>query len=361
MKYVYKKGLYTVLFAMLDSAGGIVRRIFKSVPAKMIPSPGSLLVIRIDHIGDVVMATSVLAPLRKAFPQARIDLMVPSWAQCLLSDEASISGLKVFDAPWFRRARHGLWDGIRGFWDMVRIIKRGEYDAVVDLRGDARHILASFLAGVKYRISYGITGLGFLLTHEVPYDENAHEIDKNAALLGPLGIRCEEAQVRLVSSKESDLEAENIRKKGGIDRPYAVLHMVSGRKEKNWTPEGFAGVIDYLQTQKKLLPVIVGSKEDSVYIKGVARKTPQKVIDLSGKVNLNVLGPLMKNAEIFIGLDSAPAHIAAVSGVQTIILFSGVNDPARWAPRGENVRVIYPGEGKSLDTIAPEEVIREIG
>jgi ADP-heptose:LPS heptosyltransferase len=357
VRYVYRKRLYKVTFALIDSIGFFVAGIFNVFTRRSSPSAGKILVIRADHIGDVIMATAVFEPLKKAFPLAQIDLMAPSWAADVLRGEPLINNVISFDAPWFNRKGSGFWGGIRGFFNMVSLIKQDKYDIVIDLRGDARHILAAFVAGVRRRISYGITGLGFLLSDKVPYGENTHEIDRNMALLGPLGIKCEEARPRLIFPKESELEAENIRKREGIDSPYAVLHVTAGRKEKNWTPEGFAGVIDHIAAEKKLLPVIIGTNEDCVYVKEVTEKTSQKVIDLSGKVGLGVLGPLCGGASLFVGLDSGPSHIAAATGVPCIILFSGVNDPAQWAPRGENVRVVCPGEGKSLGEVGVREVI----
>jgi heptosyltransferase III len=357
VKYVYQKKIYRAVFFIVDGIGVFLFGIFRKFSQKKIQIPKNILVIRLDHIGDVVMATSVLEPLRRAFPSARIDFIVPSWAREILEADPYISGIISFDATWFSRKKRHFFAGLKSFFDLCDTIRKGRYDVVIDLRGDARHIAASFLAGVKRRIGYGITGLGFLLTDEVPYGESSHEIDRNMALLGPMGAKSDNAGPKLHFSKEDALGAENIKKKEGIDRPYAVLHVAAGRKEKNWTIEGFAGVITYLSEKKGLLPVIIGTEEDTVYIKRVIEKVSQKVIDLSGKVGLGELGPLCRGASLFVGLDSGPSHIAAAAGVRCVILFSGVNDPDQWAPRGENVSVICPGKGNSLAKVEAREVI----
>jgi len=331
-----------------------VVRVLRRRPSDIVRN---ILIVRVDHIGDVVMATAPLTALRKAFPASRIDFMAPSWAREILEEDPRIDNVIIFDPPWFMRTKTAFLSGLKGFFAMVGMIRKGEYGVVVDLRGDARHILAAFFSGVKCRISYGITGLGFLLTDQVLYKELSHEIDRDMALLGPLGVKCEHAQVRAYFSRENILEAENIRKEEGIDRPYAVLHMFAGRKEKNWTPEGFVGVIDFLAAEKKLLTVIIGSETDHLYIKDVTEKISHKAINLSGKVSLGALGPFLEKATLFIGLDSGPSHMAAATGTPCVILFSGVNDPAQWAPRGENVRVIYPGEGKGLSQMRAKDVM----
>ncbi|MFA6635572.1 MAG: glycosyltransferase family 9 protein, partial [Candidatus Omnitrophota bacterium] len=324
MRYVYKKKIYAILFFLVDCVGGCFPAITARFSRKCAETPKSILVIRLDHIGDIVMATSVFAPLRRAFPEARIDLLAPLWANELLGADSNVDNIVLFDATWFSRKKTSFGAGLKAFFDVIRIIRNGKYDVAIDLRGDARHILAVFFAGVKCRISYGITGLGFLLTHKVSYGESLHEIDHNVALLEPLGIKNCNGKVSLPFSKESSLKAQNIKKNEGIDRPYAIFHTVSGQNEKNWTVEGFSGVIEHIAEAKGLIPVIIGSSEDSVYIERVMEIVSQKVINLAGKAGLGVLGPLCAGASLFVGLDSGPSHIAAASGVFTLILFSGI-------------------------------------
>jgi ADP-heptose:LPS heptosyltransferase len=105
---------------------------------------------------------------------------------------------------------------------------------------------------------------------------------------------------------------------------------------------------------------LIGAQEDGLRIKDVITGAGVDVVDLAGRTKLSELGPLCAGASLFVGLDSGPSHIAAYTGIPTMILFSGVNDPVQWAPKGENVRIIYPGKGKDLSGITPVEVMREI-
>ena len=51
------------------------------------------------------------------------------------------------------------------------------------------------------------------------------------------------------------------------------------------------------------------------------------------------LGAVLERCHVFVGNDSGVAHLAAALGVSVVAIF-GPTDPVRWAPRGENVRVI---------------------
>ena len=94
-------------------------------------------------------------------------------------------------------------------------------------------------------------------------------------------------------------------------------------------------------------------------IKAINNLNPDVVIldiRMPGGNGISVLAEIIRGSSLFIGVDSGPAHISAALNVPTIILFSGINDPKQWAPRGSNVRIIYPGPGKDLSPVSPEQV-----
>jgi heptosyltransferase-2/heptosyltransferase-3 len=147
-----------------------------------------IAVLRLDHIGDVIMAAAVLKPLKKAHPSASIDLVVPTWALDVVRSSPDVSQVTLFDAPWFDRAwQAGFLKCLFGVFDLARILRQGRYDAIIDLRGDFRHIFAMWLSGAKKRVSYGVTGGGYLLTDEGAYRKGAHQTELNMALARVIG------------------------------------------------------------------------------------------------------------------------------------------------------------------------------
>jgi ADP-heptose:LPS heptosyltransferase len=356
MKYVYRKKTYKIIFSVLDVLGGILffpGKIFRRRPPENV---GKILVIRCDHIGDVLAATIIPGLLRKAYPPAQIDFMVPSWAKDILKNNPDINNIIEFDAPWFDRSYVNLLARIKGLKNMTRTIGNGKYDIAIDLRGDVRHITAMFLAGVKCRLGYGITGGGFMLTHTVPYEGVMHETERNVFLLKPLEINVSAPGIKLYLSEEDAGKTDLLMEESGVKGPYAVFHTVPGHYTKKWTAQGFVEVARYISKNKGLTPVLVGSEADMGVAKKITEVANIKIVDLSGRTSLNVLGQILSKASLFVGVDSAPAHIAAAAGTPSVILFSGVNDPRQWAPKGENVKLVYPGAGEKLSVIDAGEV-----
>ena len=355
--YIYEKKILMVMFFLIDAVGYLFALPLRIFRKEAVLVPKKILIIRLDHIGDVVEATVVLKPLRKKLPDAEIVFMAHSRSKDILEKNPHIDKVISFDAPWFDRKSHKAVRYLKALAQMINTIRTGSFNAAVDLRGDVRHITAMFFAGVKSRISYGITGGGFLLTHIIPYRKKSHETEKNIMLLGPFGITAGFFGTELYYSEKDAEKAESLKKDAGISDKYAVMHAFPGHSSKKWNADKFRAVTRYLRSEKGLQVVIVGTASEEAYIKGL--KGPEEddgVIDISGKTGLGMLGHILKKASIFVGLDSGPSHIAAAEGVPGVVLFSGVNDPGQWAPRSEKIKIIYPGEGKDLSGVSTEEV-----
>jgi len=205
-------------------------------------------------------------------------------------------------------------------------------------------------------VSYGITGGGFLLTCRVPYKGNLHEAERDMALFEPFGVKGPAHDIILTFLPDDRKKSVKVLKDAGINGPYVVLHTVPGHASKRWEAGYFARVARYLTDEKKLAVLMAGSSRDRGFIRDVMAKGAGDAIDISGRTGIAVLGAILEKASLFVGVDSGPAHIAAAAGTPSIVLFSGANDPAVWAPRGEHVKVIFPGKGRDLSCVSPEEV-----
>jgi ADP-heptose:LPS heptosyltransferase len=58
---------------------------------------------------------------------------------------------------------------------------------------------------------------------------------------------------------------------------------------------------------------------------------PSDAINLTGRVTLRALGPILSGAALYVGTDTAATHMAAALGVSTIALF-GPSNPVKWGP-----------------------------
>lgn len=361
-KYVFKKKRLVILITIFDFVGSLFAWPLKFFYPKKKPETFSrILLIRLDHVGDVIMSTVVLRPLREAFPQARIDFLVADWAYDVVKNSPYIDTVIPFKPAWFDRERcPSLCAQIKDLRTLITIIKKGAYDTGIDLKGDLRQIIALFLSGVKYRISYGITGGGFFLSHHAEYRRGCHETEHNLELLKALGVTSGKAKIDFFVSGAAKKNAEKILKGNGIPERFVVLHVLSGHNQKNWQNEKFSHLARHISVKKGLAVVLIGTDRDKKIVDDVIAAADVHAVNLCGKTDLETLAVVIKKASLFVGIDSGPAHIAAACGVPAIILFSGINDRRQWASHGDLVRLLYPGEGKDLSSIDPESVCRVV-
>ncbi|MFA5166935.1 MAG: glycosyltransferase family 9 protein [Candidatus Omnitrophota bacterium] len=299
-----------------------------------------ILVIRLDHIGDVVMSRPVIRALYKKFPHTAIDLLVTEDIAPLFEHSKEIRTVIASKHAWFNRSASFVQKCLE-FWRLLGILKTGAYDVGIDLRGDLRNILLMFLSGVKHTIGYGIAGGGFLLSEEVPYDATQHQVQLNLNLLKSFHVARDNKLLPFEYSSEKAREfLEKIKiLPSATLLPRVVFHMGSGYPSKRWPFENFRALIQQIDREALAQIVLVGTEAEKDATPDL-KLNSERLIDLRGKTALQDLPVLFDICDIFIGSDSGPAHIAAAQGLEIILLVSGTNDIRLWYPWTERLRLL---------------------
>ena len=126
MKYIYKNKKYIRLFSAVDLIGNCLFTPFRKRPEEK--EYRKILLVRLDHIGDIIASTVVLDPLRRHLPEAQIDMMVPSWGEDIVKNNPAIDNVIVFNPSWFERGGSKDSGDVKGFNEMKALMKSGEYD-----------------------------------------------------------------------------------------------------------------------------------------------------------------------------------------------------------------------------------------
>ena len=180
--------------------------------------------------------------------------------------------------------------------------------------------------------------------HANPDRDHMHTIERQAEQLALAGIdHIPPADLNWVTA-DTDRFA--------VTGPYAVL-LPGGsthRPAKRWPAERFATLADRLAAGG-LQPVVLGGGDEIALTQRVAGEVG---LDLGGRTDLFDVVGLCRGAELVIGNDSGPLHLAAITGRPTVVLFSAASDPALCAPRGQAVRVV---RRQRLDDLAVDEVL----
>ena len=101
-----------------------------------------ILVIKLRAIGDVLLSSVVLKNFREAFPGRQIDFLTEKPCREVVEGNPYLDDVLVFD---------GHRDSALA---LILMVRRRKYDLVLDLFGNPRSAILTYLSGAKYRVGY---------------------------------------------------------------------------------------------------------------------------------------------------------------------------------------------------------------
>jgi heptosyltransferase III len=337
-----------------------------------------ILLIRLRNIGDVLLMVPTIRAFRQAFPKAWISALVNSGTEEMLTANPLLDEVLVFEPRWKELPFFEHWRNELAFAALVR---RRKFDLAVNLTEGDRGAFLCLASGAAFKTGIYEAGNRWWKTRVFDHlvripDWKAHTVEQMLETPRSLGIPVADKRVEIFFTQEDGDRIERYLGEEGIGPRDATVHIhpTSRWLFKCWRDEGMARVIDRLEETGKVKVVLTGGREDRERRKidailGSCRSRP---IDLSGKITLKQLAALSRRSLFFIGVDTAPMHIAAAVGTPVIALF-GPSGEFHWRPWGEGHVVVKKemdcrpcgkdgcqGSKRSrcLEEISEEEVLR---
>src|SRR6202140_3094777 len=325
----------------------------KHTQAIQLPPDAHILVVKLATIGDLLLATPALRALRETYPQARIDLLVTPASAGLLDgweviDRVIVLDKYLFDYPQQFFTHPANLKRLQPLW---RDLRGGTYDAVVLMHhltlffGRLKHQMLMRATGARWRVGLD-NGHGWFLNARVEDGGFGvmHEAEYNLALAGAVGATTNDKRLALPISDEERRQARELvfgeTAPEGAVRPIIAMHPGSGgySTARRWAPERFAHLADtlYRDTGGQLL--LVGGPEEAALHSQIAgmMQSAMPARSLAGKGGIKVTAAALELADLFIGNDAGPMHLAAAVGTPTVAIF-GLSNSDAWGPYTGNV------------------------
>lgn len=310
-------------------------------------NPQSVLLIRPDHLGDLLFTTPALALLRRALPEAKISYLIGPWATAVVANNPDIDEIITCDFPWFNRApKSSSYRSYGLLLQQAQALADRDFDVAINLRFDFWWgALLAHLAGISEIIGYDRPGCRPFLTNPIPYIPRCHEVEQNLRLVGPLVSHntklAHEAcafPLRFDPSPQDEVFVDDLLGPNHQADFLMVVHPGSGAPIKLWTVEGFAEVIQATLDRRGGLVLITGSTAERGMAEEIASwLNDNRVRVLAGQTSLGQLGALFRRCSVVVGCDSGPLHLAVAMKTPTVHLF-GPSDPAAFGPYGDRSR-----------------------
>ena len=294
-----------------------------------------VLVIKLGALGDFVQAMGPFQAIRTALPDAQITLLTTR----PFVELATRSGW--FDQVWTDHRPRSF----AGYWALRRQILEGRFDMIFDLQTSDRSGNYWRMLWPRRPLISGIVA-GATHPHNNPNRNAMHTLERQRDQLEMAGISSVAGPK--VDWMQGDIDGLGLPDRFGLIVPGGSAH----RPDKRWPAERFAALAQ-AWVQSGLTPVIIGTKADADWTDVVAAACPQ-AIDLTGKTELFQLASLCRRAEIAVGNDTGPMHLAAVAGCPCLVLYSKASNPALCAQKGPSVRLLQVDD---LNDLSVESVL----
>jgi ADP-heptose:LPS heptosyltransferase len=300
-----------------------------------------VLLLRLERIGDLLMAIDAIRDARADWPDAQIDLAVGSWNEPIARLIPGVSNVVVADAPWLARGSAASW---RRLVATARRWRARRYDLIVNFEPDIRSNLLAWLTGAPARVGYGTGGGGAFLTEALAYEPSRHVAANARALIAYVAGRVHEPDGHRRASAALTLPADAIARAADLlahaSRPLVGVHASGGRLSKQWHLDRFAAVARRLAAERGATIVLTGSPADRSMVDEVAAALGGvTMIRADGALDLPSLAALLGQLDVFITSDTGPMHLAAAMQTAVVALF-GPSDPKRYGPRAAIERIV---------------------
>lgn len=327
-----------------------------------------VLYIKPDHLGDMLLATPVLAALRQRFPEARITALVGPWARMALERNPNVDVLATCPFPGFERTKDErrttkaaqfwlssfvvrLWSLLTPYVLLLRyaaLLRATRYDLAIIGRDDHWWGAAlALLAGVPQRVGYAVPECRPFLSNALPWNPNEHVTRQGLALVD----RSNAGTLERWSVEASN--AAPLRPALFVPAPadvawaeewhaahlapgekLVIIHPGTGGAAKHWLDERWSEVADRLLKEPKTRGVLTGGPGEEARVARIRANMLRGALNLAGQTSVGQLAALMARAALVMGVDSGPLHLAAAVGARTIHLY-GPGDERRFGPWGD--------------------------
>jgi len=335
-----------------------------------------LLAVRVDNLGDVLMTTPALAAAAQSLPGVEIALLGGPRAGALAPHLSMVREIIPARVPWM--------PGEVDPGDEHMLVERladGRFDAAVIFTVCTQSALPAAmlcrLAGIPLRLAHVRENPYGLLSDWVPETDLVladarHEVRRQLDLVGHVGWRTTDERLHFalrqpdVARIDAWLDGEWMEQG---ERPLVVVHVGASAPSRRWPAERFGQVADVLAYEQGARIVFTGGLDEAGLVAAARECMKQPSHSLVGRLTLGQLGALIARADLLVGNNSGPAHLAAALGTPVVDVYALTNPqhtpwqvPSRVLSRDVDCRGCLKsrcpqGHHRCIADIAPGEAV----
>ncbi len=271
----------------------------------------SILLIKLDEIGDMAASTHIFESLKKEFPNSQITVLCKSFNNNLIENDPNVNKIinKIED------------------WNQ-------HYNLILEMRGNWKTFFKTFKYFPKYRKSRA-------LVRFKNKGNQLHEYDTNISIIENLVSKENIIHLPKLYSSPLDLDHFNHWKKNNEIKKFVIFHIGARRKLRQWDVNNYVACAQFIKEKFNYDIVWAGGIEDVEEIEKTKQLLSFKTFNIASFFSLSSFVLFCKNAQLYIGNESGPLQIAATTQTPIIALF-GPGVPHVFYPKGSKVKIFHP-------------------
>jgi heptosyltransferase III len=297
-----------------------------------------VLVTKLRHHGDVLLTSPVFQTLKNHGPHLEIDALTYRDTLPMLALHPAISKIFSVDREWKRQS---LLSQLQNEWRLIRELRARKYDLIVHLTEHPRGAWVKRFAGIRFGVARTVDGRKrpgwnrFTHFYRHQSDNRRHTVELHLDALRRIGLEptIDESRLMLVAGSDAEKSIDaKLKQAGLIGKSFLHIHPTSRWFFKTWPAEKFGELTSRLVDKGHA--IVITSAPDTkemAMIASILKSTSGAVANFSGLLSLKELAALSARARLFVGVDSAPMHIAAAMQTPVVALF-GPSGEVEWTP-----------------------------
>jgi ADP-heptose:LPS heptosyltransferase len=313
-----------------------------------IAAPRRILTIKTYGLGNVAILMPVLARMRRAYPDAIIDMLT------LEGNVDLVERTGLVDRTLPLRLG-GTVRALASIAGLLREVRRREYDLVVDFEQFIKlSTIVGYVSGAPERIGFNTDGQrrGWLYTKRVVYTDSQHMSGIFGRLLQPLGIDPTPAPFDVTTRPEEVRAVDRLLADSFAERadgePLVAVHVGSGPNFydvplKRWPTENFAALADRLVEQygAKIVFTGKGEEEEALIADAQGRmRHADSSVSSCDQLAIGELLALLRAVDLTVSNDTSVMHLSAVVDTP-VVTFFGPTSPLQYGPLNPERHLIF--------------------
>ena len=317
--------------------------LYNEVYHKQPSEPKNILLIKLDEIGDSIMASSSVRNVRKTYPNAEITILCQPltkqlYKKCPYINRIICCEKKVFIGKLMTKACDTIFNMVS------QKLLQYKFDTVITLRHNSDCITEAFIAfftGAVRRYSLDLNSNRYCLPINPLCDTISNVLLSKVFVVPPDVIHEADKQIYLMKrlhmfhSGELELfysKSDNVRAKQWLailpgNSQKIVVGITAGINRRKWPVKRYLLVCKYLLKKYNVSFVILGSdreKDDAEFLE--ANLPKGKILNLCCKTTLSETAAVISNVDFYIGNDTGLLHMASAAKIPVVGLYV---DPLR--------------------------------